>query len=105
MEFKGTTQKWELTHVEVSEEVFSPYYYIQGEYDCESVCILPKNGSITTEKLKANAKLIACAPEMLEELIHLEDYITRSLVLSGCDQKSIDYILRNTRPLIKKATE
>lgn len=51
-----------------------------------------------------NFNLIAAAPDLLKELIHLEDYITRSLTLSGCDNKSIDYILRNARPLIEKLT-
>jgi hypothetical protein len=53
---------------------------------------------ILTDKAKEDE------PSMLEALIHIEDYVTRSLTLSGHSEKEIDFILRKVRPSIKKAT-
>lgn len=41
---------------------------------------------------------------MLESLIHIEDYVTRSLTLSGHTKEQIYFILRKVSPVIKKAT-
>lgn len=109
-EFKGTKGEWikRVRHGKkrsaIVVEILAENQPTSTIYECfisEDEC---DNSDCCNQEQHANAKLIACAPEMLEELIHLEDYITRSLTLSGCDAKSIDYILRNTRPLIKKAT-
>lgn len=67
--------------------------------DEESNCLVEISGN------EKNAKLIATAPEMLEGLLHMQDYVTISLTLSGHTNEQIDFILRKVSPVIKKATE
>ena len=94
-EFKGTKGEW----------VYSPFQedsngYITVEIPMGSITVydgyypldLENNRKEVIEVQQANAKLIACAPEMLELLIRLSDFEP----LSG--SKEIEQ-------LIKKATE
>ena len=79
-----TKGKWEKLYIKTSS---GGYYKIISE--SVSVCnIITRN----EDQAEANAKLIACAPEMLELLIRLSDFEP----LSG--SKEIEQI-------IKKATE
>lgn len=100
-DFKGTNQTWELFEVQVSEEVVTPYFYIQGKYDGEGVCVLELNGSVTLDKLKANAKLILCANEMLEMLKECAQFMDKV----QAPVTSAIFLKSNIRELIKKATE
>lgn len=79
-EFRGTKGKWEIkdsTKIVIGKQPICDTWYF---------------GEINIAEAKCNAKLIACAPEMLELLIRLSDFEP----LSG--SKEIEQI-------IKKATE
>ena len=79
-EFKGTKGEWEIkdsTKIVVGKQPICDTWYF---------------GKINIEEAKCNAKLIACAPDMLELLIRLSDFEP----LPG--SKEIEQ-------LIKKATE
>lgn len=93
-EFKGTKGKWEFVHTN---------QHPTEEKEWHSVVQMPKIAiSITNTKLlskeesKANAKIIACAPEMLEML---EDILT---ALRG---ENFIVTASEIEQLIKKATE
>ena len=79
-EFKGTKGKWKILKNEFYSE-------IRIEESMLSICAINKKAK---EHL-ANAKLIACAPEMLEMLIDIKDYL-------GSDKR------QEVEQLIKKAT-
>jgi len=92
-EFKGTTGKWEFVHTN---------QHPTEEKEWHSVVQMPKIAiSITNTKFlskeesKANAKLIACAPEMLEMLKDILETIRE------CETPRLYEI----EELIKKATE
>ena len=79
-EFKGTKGEWEIkdsTKIVIGKQPICDTWYF---------------GKINIEEAKCNAKLIACAPDMLELLIRLSDFEP----LPG--SKEIEQ-------LIKKATE
>jgi len=69
MEFKGTKGKWEIKKYSNVTNL-----WIKGD---EPVCTI---NSSTDEEAKANAQLIAHAPEMLEMLIDIleQENITQS---------------------------
>lgn len=88
MEFKGTKGKWNLRGSFKALEVFSSY---------GSICNISRQSSIDSNvdsQAEANAKLIACTPEMLEMLIK----IRRRFRIHPEDEQEID-------ALINKATE
>jgi len=86
MEFKGTKGIWQVIHVSNDR---GDYHKVM--VDNTSICNITTRNEIQSE---ANAKLISCAPEMLEMLIKIE---------KNYDKGTQTYIeLTN---LIKKATE
>lgn len=91
-EFKGTKGKWEL---EVRE---NRCCINQG--DNKAICDVWGEGvsSMKNDEMKANAKLIACAPEMLEFLLECLDTFT-------CVDLSDKELKNRIQSLIKKATE
>ena len=71
MEFKGTKGIWEVT-----KETPNGLEYLKGHIEVASgeyaiSCIFTDFG--TKEETKANAKLIAAAPEMLQMLIKMKN--------------------------------
>lgn len=84
MEFKGTKGFWSIG-------VLGSVQNERGEFICES-----ERNKATDEENKANNLLISCAPEMLEKLINIRDWIDKDINVSEC-RTQID-------ELIKKAT-
>jgi hypothetical protein len=93
MEFKGTKGEWVSMILDIS--------------DFKQVCVGKDKGKAIchlwfefdegiTEEVKANAKLISCAPEMLEMLIKAYENLN-----GYCPEK----IFEEIEQLIKKATE
>lgn len=106
MEFKGTTEKWYSVFIQGNKRA------VRSEGGIICVLTTPFRYTGQDERYekelaenKADQKIIESAPEMLDALIHIEDYVTRSLTLSGNSEKDIDFILRKVRPVISKATE
>ena len=109
-EFRGTKGKWEF--YPISEESNG---YISVEIQMGSIMvyngIYPYTFSEDKEKsieiLEANAKLIACAPEMLEMLENVvtwygkRDFKTNELYSSNFQEP----LIKEAMQLIKKATE
>lgn len=83
MEFKGTKGKWIVKHL---DDIF-----IENEFG-EQICEMPAKGIIRYETWRENAQLISKAPEMLEMLKEIKDYL-------GSDKRD------EVEQLIKKATE
>lgn len=92
--FKGTQGKWVISP--------SSENYIADISDNFAIAKAFNNSFIQKGECEANTKLIANAPELLEQLIYLEDYVNRSLTLSGLEKKDIDFILKNPREVIEK---
>lgn len=87
-EFKGTKGEW---------MVYEDAVYSEGSgTDGNIICEAPVSWEISMRKWKANAKLISCAPEMLEML---KD------VLSGMNNENFEITGDEIEQLIKKATE
>ena len=84
-EFKGTKGKWEYFNGGTFREV-------QIKKPLKSICAVNPN----IEEHEANAKLISCAPEMLEML---KD------ILSGMNNENFEITGDEIENLIKKATE
>jgi hypothetical protein len=92
MEFKGTKGKWE---VDKYNNVFSKYQLpIAVVYDGSTAHNSFKESN--KDICKANAKLISCAPEMLDMLIKSYENLN-----GYCPEK----IFEEIEQLIKKATE
>jgi len=94
-EFKGTKGKWEISE-QFDERYDQPVFELKTQkYD--TVCTIwswQDLGDVINEECRANAKLIACAPEMLEMLEKIEqDY--------DCGTDTYARIVQ----LIKKATK
>ena len=109
MEFKGTKGKWEVGIVNNGEHgingivVWSPEYSKKSDGTYEMVCHI----STPEEETKTdspNALLISKAPEMLEMLKEISEFID--------ENENVNYMVRllsrevpNIKQLIKEATE
>lgn len=91
-EFKGTKGKWEIND---STKI------VIGK---QPICDVWHFGLINIDEAKCNAKLIACAPEMLEVLNKINIFI-----IENKDKNYMIKLLEGEVPeieqLIKKATE
>ena len=94
-EFKGTKGKWEIkdsTKIVIGKQPICDTWYF---------------GEINIEEAKCNAKLIACAPDMLEMLENVvswygkRDFKTNELYSSNFQEP----LIKEAMQLIKKATE
>ncbi|MEH6156020.1 hypothetical protein [Salmonella enterica] len=100
-EFKGTKGQWQV----LPEEVDKPYIRIRGtipghRYKVANVLIPVYEGVHAREadETRANAKLIAAAPELLEALRQLRDYVE-----DVCDDCHEEHPLNLANKAIKKA--
>lgn len=88
--FKGTKGKWFACCIEAK-----PHFLFTNDGETTICAFTKKQDSgieLQIEEVRANAKLISCAPEMLEMLIDLKDYL-------GSDKR------QEVELLIKKATD
>ena len=88
-EFRGTKGKWEIkdsTKIVIGKQPICDTWYF---------------GKINIEEAKCNAKLIACAPDMLEMLKIMGDALLE--LMNHQDGWEDDY--EKLKQLIKKATE
>jgi len=88
-EFKGTKGKWVINNTK---------YQILNE-NKNPLCDV-WNFNKSQEEYEANAKLISCAPEMLDMLIEILDYLK-----SDNQAEAEEMLIYKTKELIKKATE
>ena len=98
--FKGTKGKWKVINI----ELFDYSTCVVGN-DKTSVCHLFYEGRTITDEAKANAKLIATAPELLEALQNLVA-LKESKDKSGKDEnylKSQPIAWENAKKAISKA--
>jgi hypothetical protein len=96
MEFKGTKGKWEVSN----KKTYGRQMVDLGEFK-GSIDIWYHNGdSMTKEEAFFNAKLISCAPEMLEALIKMCEFHEKN---ASYDKGDNGYY--KAKQLIKKATE
>ena len=93
MEFKVTKGKWEASSIELKD--YENHIIVSGN---EIICHLYNNGN-----QKANAKLIASAPDLLEALTMLiketEDYVNET----ACGNTYLDIAREKARKAIEKA--
>ena len=82
------------------EQVLGPDGIIVA--DC-SIFAMVKNGS-TPERNRANARLIAAAPELLEKLINITNRFEKCLIHSGTDKEYAEIAVAEARAAIAKAT-
>jgi hypothetical protein len=87
-EFKGTKGDWVLIDKTSNTKV------ITTRGICGDIARVFKEGYISQKEMKANAKLISCAPEMLGMLIRF---------VNSDDLDITDFM--DAKELIKKATE
>ena len=69
MEFKGTKDEWV-----VSKENPKMVLTISGGYKPNAMMLT----SVSKEEMKANAKLIAAAPELLEALLEVKEILQKA---------------------------
>jgi len=97
-EFKGTKGKWTryLSSLMGSDKIVSHSVYVGTKRIalCYNLFETDKSKNVEEKEAEANAKLIACAPEMLDMLIELNNF---------CNMKIEDH--NKLEQLIKKATE
>lgn len=103
-EFKGTRGPWKAvyncdwedganaTSIYSSDEVYVADVY-RGYVGSED---------LTEDEQKANARLIAAAPELLEALQDAVDQLKFNLTLLRCDDEFIDIMTKNARHVIAK---
>lgn len=104
-EFKGTKGEWTINPTGALNENGEPLFY-DIKIGCQSFISTFKNKEIgvTDAEQLANAKLIACAPEMLEIL----DKIITGYENAGGEMWIPDMIQKHiftAKKIIKKATE
>ena len=91
-EFKGTKGEWKSKGYNVYSDNDKNVEFIHGNV----ICYAPEHLYRSMDNWQANAKLIACAPEMLEMLKELKNRFEHFV-----DEVSVLEI----EQLIKKATE
>jgi len=105
MEFKGTEGEWSVRRNLKLLEVFSSY---------GTICVVARQSSIYSNVdsvAEANAKLISCAPEMLEIINELIQAIKNEdiIIKDNTDNDGFEvrgfYFYNKFNSLIKKATE
>ena len=100
-EFKGTKGKWTIykaTMINIKDPIsHSIYVGTKRIALCYNLFEQDKSKNVEEKISEANAKLIACAPEMLEMLIHCEKVFRQG--------GGMEYTLSDIQSLIKKATE
>lgn len=69
MEFKGTEGEWKIDHDDAAIYSEHDEKLIEGNI----ICIAPIDWEESMKTWEANAKLISCAPEMLEQLKEMLD--------------------------------
>ena len=93
MEFKGTKGEWYLSGstfvTTINEDICDVFVHLEAYMD--------KQNEEQKIKAEANAKLISCAPEMLEKLIELHNDLKQGAMPCGNE-------LYDLNELIKKAT-
>lgn len=101
METKHTQGKWKVGTIgkqSIMKEVqFGDNYRIAF---CED-----KKGLISIQEAEANAKLIASAPEMLEQLQIMVKHFERAELIENVYGEYDRNIIESAKQLIKKATE
>jgi len=99
-EFKGTKGKWQID-VDCPTSVISKSETEQ--IDGNIICDAPVGWDLSMENWEANAKLISCAPEMLEVLKGLVSDVDGLLSEYDIEWQQAGY-LETARALIQKAT-
>lgn len=101
MEFKGTKGEWEVKHSHsktayniVGTVLGGKYKIARCPYETERVCIDSLNEK---QEAKANAQLIATAPEMLEVLLKVQKAINQM------DYSEIEGLYNEVEESINKA--
>lgn len=96
MEFKGTKGQWKTLFHNSQTFVTSEAH--------GAICIIPHDGKNTDEH-NSNAKLISCAPEMLEMISVLKDIILMHLPIQSNKNYSYEFEkFHEAVELIQKAT-
>jgi len=99
MEFKGTKGGWKIENKTLNTTVI----YSDGVYG-EIARVFSEN-AIDREQMKANAKLISCAPEMLEMLDRVLKIYGRGYEPKENAEDTVGSILyKEIEQLIQKAT-
>lgn len=110
MEFKGTKGEWEIKHSESKDAFNIVGTIVGGHYKIARIPYLVTESLIEVNKrekseAQANAKLIACAPELLEMVKILQDYLTDTLDEYGGESLEKRKSIIDANDLLKKATE
>lgn len=94
-EFKGTKGEWDYVKGMIEGNMQSHFFIISNKSQY-NICKC-QSATMNLTESEANAKLIACAPEMLEAL--------ESLLHANSINKIENMNFESIRQLIKKATE
>lgn len=78
-----------------------------GDYRGSFICEMHYNNGVPSKRQAIrNAQLISAAPNMLDALIKIKDYVTRECsAIHRLPDNQIDYILKDVNVAIKKATQ
>lgn len=95
MEFNGNKGNWTFKESEINEDCFTIWGF------CERIAELNFHTSLSNKKLaknlkkkaESNAKLISKAPEMLEMLVDIRDFIDKDINVSEC-RTQIDELIK-----------
>lgn len=99
-EFKGTKGNWRADKRDVFSDNLINSEFIEGNI----ICYAPEDSKISIQYWSANAKLISCAPEMLEALKNITNYLEDTLNEHGCESLERRTAICLSHELIKKAT-
>lgn len=92
MEFKGTKGKWDL-HENITLNNQSGFYMQSIGSDLDNKMLVSNSYGHTEEECLSNAKLISKAPEMLEMLVDIRDWIDKDINVSEC-RTQIDELIK-----------